>query len=324
MCFMRVAQALLCIVTLISNTAGAQSAYPARPVRILIGSPAGSTADVLARPIAQRLSEQHGVQFIIDNRAGATGQIANELVAKAAPDGYTLLFIPGSQISIVPHLTPHLSYDTLKDFTPIMQTNAFGYALVMHPSVPARSVSELLALARAKPGSLTFASSGAGSGFHLAGELFQRLGKVKMLHVPYKGSPPAIVDVLGGRVDMMFLALGLVHAHVKRGALRLLAVTGSDRDPLEPAVPTIAQSGLPGYEASGWHGIVGPAGVPHEVVSRLNSSLAKIMKSQEIRDFWATQGMKVVVNTPQEFAARMRADHEKYGKLIRTAGIKPE
>lgn len=315
--------ALACAMALVCDFAAAQPAYPSRPVRILIGAPPGSTSDVLARPLAQRLSEQHGVQFIIDNRSGATGLIANELVVKAPPDGHTLLLIPGSQITIVPHVT-RLSYDTLKDFTPIMQTNAFGYALVTHPSVPAKSVKELLAIGRARPGTLTYASSGTGSGFHLAGELFQALGKVRMLHVPYKGSPPAIIDVLGGRVDMMFVGLGLVHPHVKKGTLRLLAATGADRDPLEPGVPTIAEAGIPGYEASGWHGMVGPAGMPQDIVARLNSSLVKIMSTQEIRDLWATQGMKVVANTPQEFAARMRLDNEKYAKLIRSAGIKPE
>lgn len=313
---------VLTCVAAVAELASAQS-YPARPVRILIGSPAGSTADVLARPIAQRLGEQMGAQFIVDNRPGATGLIANELVVRSPPDGYTLLLIPGSQVTIVPHLTK-LPYDTLRDFTPVMQTNAFGYALVLHPGVPARSVRELLAIARAKPGLLSFASSGTGSGFHLAGELFQTLGKVKMLHVPYKGSPPAIVDVLAGRVDMMFLALGLVHPHVKAGKMRLLAATGAERDLLAPDVPTIAESGLPGYEASGWHGLLGPAHVPGEIVGRLNASLVKLMQTQEIRDIWATQGMKVVYGTPGEFAARMRSDHEKYGRLIKTAGIKPE
>jgi tripartite-type tricarboxylate transporter receptor subunit TctC len=315
---------LLGVLALAAEFATAQPAYPSRPVRVLIGSPAGSTADVLARPIAQRLSEQLGVPFVVDNRSGATGLIANEHVVKAQPDGHTLLLIPGSQISIVPHVAARLSYDTLRDFTPIMQTNAFGYALVTHPSVPAKSVKDLLAIANEKPGTLTFASSGTGSGFHLAGELFQAMGKVRMLHVPYKGSPPAIIDVLGGRVDMMFLALGLVHPHVKKGALRLIAVTGADRDPLEPGVPTIAQSGIPGYEASGWHGIVGPAGIPADIVTRLNTTLVRIMATQEIRDVWATQGMKVVANSPQEFATRMKQDYEKYGKLIRNAGIKPQ
>ena len=316
--------AMFCTLVLASEFAAAQSTYPARPVRILIGSPASSTADSLARPLAQRLSELYGVQFIVDNRPGATGLIANEHVVKSTPDGYTLLLVPGSQITTVPHVNKRLPYDTLRDFTPIMQTNAFGYVLVTHPSVPAKSVKELLAIARSKPGMLTFASSGTGSGFHLAGELFQSMGKVQMLHVPYKGSPPAILDVLGGRVDMMFLALGLVHSHVKKGTMRLIAVTGAGRAPRAPKVPTIAEAGIPGYEASGWHGVMGPAGLPAEVVTRLNSGLRKVMATQEMRDLWATQGMKVVTNSPQEFAARMKQDYDKYGKLIKTAGINPQ
>ena len=320
----RAALALLCALAASHDALAAQATYPLKPVRVLIGSPAGSTADVLARPIAQRLSEHHGVQFVIDNRSGATGQIANDIVVKAAPDGYTLLMIPGSQISIVPHITPQLTYHPLRDFTPIMQTNAFGYALVVNAAVPAKSVKELLALARSKPGSMTFASSGTGSGFHLAGELFQALGKVQLLHVPYKGTPPALVDLIGGRVDMMFLALGLAHAHVKKGSLRVLAVTGAERDPLEPEVPTVAEAGVPGYETSGWHGMVGPARMPPDIVKTLNASLVKIMGTPEIREMWAKNGMTVVANTPQEFAARMRSDYEKYGKLIKTVGIKPE
>ncbi len=315
---------VLCLFAVAAEFAAAQSPYPSRPVRILIGSPASSTADMLARPLAQKLSELYGVQFIVDNRPGATGLIANEHVVKSAPDGYTLLLVPGSQITTVPHVNKRLPYDTLRDFTPIMQTNAFGYVLVTHPSVPAKSVKDLLAIAKGKPGMLTFASSGTGSGFHLAGELFQSMGKVKMLHVPYKGSPPAIVDVLGGRVDMMFLALGLVHAHVKKGTLRLIAATGADRDPLVPEVPTIAESGIPGYEASGWHGVMGPAALPADIVAKLNSGLRKIMATQEMRDLWAAQGMKVVANSPQEFAARMKQDYDKYGKLIKTAGINPQ
>ncbi len=304
--------------------AGAQ-AYPARPIRILIGFPAGSTVDILARPIAQRMTEILGQQVVVDNRAGATGIIANELVVKAPPDGYTLLATPGSSLTTSPHMHAKMTFDVLRDLAPVAQIGAFSYVLFTHPGVPAKNVKELIALARARPGVLTFGSPGIGSGLHLAGELFKVMAKVNILHVPYKGGPPAVTDMLGGRIDMMFYTLAVVQQHIKSGRLRAIAMTGLKRDPLIPEIPTVSESGLPGYETSGWHGVLAPAGTPGEIVDKLNATMARILGTPEIRDLWASLGMGfATANAPEQFAARLREDYEKYGKLIKATGIKPE
>jgi tripartite-type tricarboxylate transporter receptor subunit TctC len=314
----------LALVLAAGVDARAQSVYPAKPIRLVLGFPAGTNVDVLARPIAQRMSEMLGHPVIVDNRPGATGLIANEFVAKAPPDGYTLLVAPGSSLTSAPHLKLKMPYDALKDFAPIIQINSFPQVLIVNPSVPAKTVKELIALGRSRPGVLTFGSSGTGSAFHLAGELFKSMAKIDMLHVPYKGGNVALNDLLGGRLDLMFYSLAIANPQISAGKLRAIAVTALKRDPLQPKVPTVDEAGLKGYEITGWHGFLAPAGTPPDVINRVNAIVSKILGTSEIRQLWASQGMEVVVNTPAEFAQRIRADYEKYGRIVKTVGIPPE
>ena len=304
--------------------APAQSAYPSKPLRLVLGFPPGTNVDVLARPIATKMSEAFAQPVIVDNRAGATGLIANEFVAKAPPDGYTLLVAPGSSITSTPHLKLKMSYDSLRDFAPIIQINAFPNVVIVNPVVPAKTVKDLVAIARAKPGMLTFGSSGVGSAFHLAGELFKTLAKVDMLHVPYKGGNLALTDLVGGRIDLMFYTLAVANPQINAGKVRAIAVTSLARDPSLPKLPTVDEAGLKGYEIVGWHGFFAPAGTPREIVDRLNATVAKILATREMRELWTSQGMQVVTNTPEQFAQRIRADYDKYGRVIKAVGIQPE
>ena len=315
---------ILAVVIAWTAAVGAQG-YPAKPIRILIGFPAGSTVDILARPIALRMTELLGQQVVVDNRAGATGIIASELVVKAPPDGYTLLATPGSSLTTSPHLHARMPFDVLRDFAPVVQIGAFPLVLFVHPSVPAKSARELINLARARPGVLTFGSAGFGSGLHLAGELFKSMAAIDIVHVPYKGGPPAVTDIMGGRIDMMFYTLAVVQQHIKSGRLRALAMSGLTRDPLMPQLPTLTEAGLPGYEFTGWHGILAPAATPRDLIGKLNATVVGILGTPAIKEFWASQGMGFAAdNSPAQFAARFRADYEKSGRLIKAAGIKPE
>jgi len=310
----------LCTVLAASFTSYAQT-YPSRPVRLVHGFATGSAVDVFARPLAQKLSEQLGHQVVVDARPGATGTIANEIVAKSPPDGYTLLAAPGSAMTATPHLYK-VNY-ALADFAPIVQITDFSYVLVAHPAVPARNARELIALAKARNGSLTYGSTGVGSGFHLAGELFSAMAGVQMLHVPYRGGgSAAITDLVAGRVDLMWDSLAVVKPQMQAGKLKAIGVTGTRRAAALPQVPTIAESGLPGYEMVGWHGLFAPAATPADIVSRLNALVSKILTAPEMKDLWNTQGMEIVPNTPEQFAARLRYDYERYGKLIKSSGIK--
>ncbi len=309
------------LATIAAPAAAQGQAWPAKPLRLIQGFPAGSTVDVLARPVAARLSEQLGQPVVVENRAGATGVIANEFVARAAPDGYTLLAAPSSSLTSTPHLNPALPY-SLRDFTAVAQLSAFAYVLVTHPGVPVKTVRDLVAIARAKPGFVSYGSTGTGSGFHLAGELLARLAKLDLLHVPYKGGPPGITDLLGGRIDFMFYSYAVIRPLIDAGKLRMVGTTGARRDPAIPAIPTLAESGVPGYEASGWHGIFAPAAVPRKIVERLNAMVVRLLATPEMREIWAAQGMGITSATPAQLADRLRADHEFYGRLIRDAGIK--
>ena len=297
--------------------------YPSKPIRLMHGFAPGSAIDVFSRPLAQKLSETLGQQVIVDARPGATGTIANELVSKAPADGYTLLAAPGSAMAATPHIYA-IRYKPL-DFTPVIQISDFSYVLIAHPAVPARNARELIALAKAKPDALTYGSTGVGSGFHLAGELFCSMAGVKLLHVPFRGGgTAAVVDVVAGRVDLMWDSLGVVRPYVQAGRLRVIGVTGVHRAAALPNAPTIAESGLPGYHITGWHGILGPPGLPREIVTMLNTSIAKILATPDMREIWGTLAMEIVPNTPEQFAARLKSDYEQYGKLIKQIGLKPQ
>ena len=301
-------------------TSFAQS-YPSKPIRLIHGFATGSAIDVFSRPLAQKLTETLGQQVVVDSRPGATGTIANAFVAKSAPDGHTLLAAPGSSMAATPHLYK-VPYDPLRDFAPIIQISEFSYVLVAHPAVPAKTARDLIALAKARPGSLTYGSTGLGSGFHLAGELFAAMAGVQMLHVPYRGGgSAAITDLVAGRVDLMWDSLAVVKPQMQAGKLRAIGVTGSRPAAALPDVPAIAASGLPGYEMVGWHGVFAPAATPRDIVERLSTAIAKILSAADVKELWNTQGMEIVPSNPEQFAARVRFDYERYGKLIKSSGI---
>ncbi len=308
---------------LLSGAVSAQT-WPTRVVRMVTGSVAGGGADITGRPIAQRMSELLKQQVIIDNRPGAAGLLANDLVAKAAPDGHTLLLTPGSFLIISSYLNARPPYDPLTLLTPIAQVDSYSFVLVVHPSVPAKNAKELVAVAKAKPGALSFVSSGVGSNFHLAGELFKLRGNVELWHVPYKGSPQAIVDLLAGRADVMFVGIPAVMPHIKSGRLRAIGVTGPKRNPLLPDVQTVAESALPGYEVIGWEGVFAPLGTSREIVHRVNAMINEILMTPEMRELWASKGVDFIPNTAEQFAAKVREDYENVGRLIKAAGIKAE
>lgn len=313
--------ALAALTAFAMSTACAQQ-WPARPLRMIHGFATGSAIDVFSRPLAQKLSEQLGQQVVVDARPGATGMIANEFVARSPADGYTLLAAPGSSMAAAPHLHK-TAYAPLRDFAPIVQISEFSYVLVAHPAVPARTVKALIALAQARPGYLTYGSTGVGSGFHLAGELFGAMAGVKLLHVPYRGGgAAAITDLVGGRVDLMWDSLAVVKPQMEAGKLHALGVTGARRAAALPHVATVAESGLPGYEMIGWHGVFAPAAVPRDIVQRLNALTTGLLAAPDIKALWNTQGMEIVPNTPEQFGARLKADFERYAELIRSAGIR--
>jgi tripartite-type tricarboxylate transporter receptor subunit TctC len=295
--------------------------YPVRTVRVIHGYAVGSAIDVFSRPLAQKMSEFLGHQFVIDARPGATGTIGSELVAKSPPDGYTLLAAPSSALGSTPHMQK-LTYDTLKDFAPIAQINEFYSVIVVHPAVPARNAGELIQLAKSKPGYLTYGSTGVGSGFHLNVENFCQIAGIKMLHVPYRGGgAAAITDLLAGRVDLMQDNIAVVKPQIDAGKLRAIGVTGRKRVPALPNVPTISESGLPGYESVGWHAWLAPANTPREIISLLNGTMRKALATPELRQFWDSQGVERVDTTPEQLAARMRQDYDKYGRLIKGLGL---
>jgi len=300
----------------------AADGYPAKAIRMVVPFPAGGTSDIMGRIAGQKITEATGQQVIIDNRAGAGGNIGTEMVAKAAPDGYTLLTDPGSTLTIHPSLYSKLPFDTLKDFAPVTIIAAVPNLLVVHPSLPVRNVKELIALAKARPGQLNYASTGAGQSTHMSMELFKVTAGIEMTHIPYKGSSPALTDLLAGQVPVMFDNMPSSLPHVKADKLRALAVSTLKRSPVLPALATVAESGLPGFEVSVWFGVLAPAGTPREVVARLNAILVKALVNPDMRERLAGQGAEPVGNTPEEFTAQMQRDIVKWAKVVKSAGIK--
>lgn len=311
---------LAALATCVVLPASAQQ-WPTRSVRLMHGFATGSAIDVMSRPLAAKLSEQLGQQFLVDARPGATGVIANELVAKAAPDGYTALAAPGSSLTSTPHLRK-VPFDPLKDFAPVGLTTTFSFFMVAHPAVPARTSGDLVTLGR-KRTDLSFGSTGVGSAFHLAGELFSQMAGIPLLHVPYRGGGTgAITDLIAGRVDLMFESPAVVAPYVRDGKLKAIGVTGTTRNALLPDVPTISEGGLKGYALTGWHGMLLPAATPRPIVQRLNSALNQALQSPDVKALWAKMGMETPSTTPEQFAALMRSEFERYGKLTASLGLK--
>jgi tripartite-type tricarboxylate transporter receptor subunit TctC len=305
-----------------ADASAAEQSWPTKPVRMVIPFPAGGTTDILGRVAAQKLGEALGQQVVPDNRPGASGNIGTEQVAKAPPDGYTLLTAPGSTLTIHPSLYPKLGFDPLKDFAPVTILAGVPNLLVVHPSIPARNVKDLIAMAKSKPDQLNYASTGAGQSTHLSMELFKSMAGVKIVHVPYKGSAPAVTDLLGGHVPMMFDNMPSALPHVKAGKLRALGVSTAKRSSTAPDVPTVAESGLPGFDVTVWFGVLAPAAVSRDIVDRLHRTLVKALAASDVRERLASQGAEAVGNTPEQFTAQMKADLAKWAKVIKAADIK--
>ena len=310
-------------LALLAFDAASQSVYPSKPIRILVPFPPGGSTDFLARGIGQKITEAWGQQVVLDNRAGAAGILATDIVAKAAPDGYTLLMNAISHAANA-SLYSKLPYDTLRDFAPIALFADVPIVLVVRPQLNAGSAAELIALARAKPGQLNFAAGGVGASSHLAGELFRSMAKIKWQTVQYKGGGPALIDLLGGQVDLMFSPIASSIQYVKAGRLKALGVTSSKRVPLMPDLPTIAESGLPGYESSAWYGVVAPARVSQDIIQKLNRELNSLLKSPEFREGMMARGAIPMGGSSAEFAAFIRQEVDKYAALVKESGIKAE
>ena len=301
----------------------AQGNYPNRLVRIVVPNAPGSSPDIVARLIAQPLIERLGQPVVVDNRAGAGTMIGGEVVAKSPHDGYTLL-MGIATLAINPATYKKVPYDALRDFAPITQAVSLPGILVAHSSLPARSVKELIALAKARPGDIAFASGGHGSYSHLSTELFINMAGIRMLHVPYKGSGPAVIDLLAGHVSLMTSNILSAIPHIRVGRLRALGITSTKRAAGAPDIPTIAEAGLPGYESVQWSGLLAPAGTPREIITRLHKETAAVLRSPEMKERLAKDGAEPVASLPEEFAAYIRAETVKWAKIVKSAGIQPE
>jgi len=300
------------------------AAYPERPIRLVVPAAAGGAIDVVGRIVGLKLGEQLGQTIVIDNRGGANNIIGTEIAARSPPDGYTLLITAGAH-TINPAVYRKLPYDALRDFTPISHiANSGGLVIVVHPSFGARTLQQLIEMARASPGKIAYGSAGFGNSTHIAGEMFQVMAGVKLIHVPYKGAGPAVNDLLGGQIPLMFGPSPVVVPMVQAGRLRPLAFTGLKRSSQLPDVPTVDEAGVKGYENSGWYGMYGPRGVPKAIVARLNAALVAIVKMPDTRERFAALNLEPVGSSPEQFAQFLKDDLEKYARIAKAAGIKPE
>jgi len=320
-------RALQLIVTIAASLASGHAlaqapAYPSKPIRLVVPFPPGGATDILAREVGQKLTEAWGQSVIVDNRPGAGGNIGAELVAKAAPDGYTLLMGTVGTHAINASLYAKLPYDHIKDFAPVILVAGVPNVLVVNPALPVGTVGELIAYAKANPGKLNFASSGNGTSIHLSGELFKVMAGVDMTHVPYKGSAPAVQDLIAGQVQLMFDNLPPSLPQIKAGKLRALAVTSATRAAALPDVPTMAESGLPGFEASSWFGILAPAGTPSTIVAKLNAEVAKWLATPEAKEKLSKQGANAAGGSPDDFARHIAAETTKWAKVVKDSGAK--
>jgi tripartite-type tricarboxylate transporter receptor subunit TctC len=314
-------KALFASVLLAQAFAAAASDYPSKPIKFIIPYPPGGPTDAMARLIQVPLQAKLQQPVIIDNRPGAGGNIGTDFVAKAPADGYTILLAASGPMAVNKTLYRSIPFDSQKDFAPIIQISAFPLVLEVHPSVPANNIKQFLALAKDKPTDLGFASAGNGTPQHLAGELFNTATGLKLQHIPYKGAGPALIDVLGGHVKVMFDILGSSVQYIKTSKLRPLAVTTASRSPALPDVPTMAEAGLPGYDISGWHGIAAPAATPKPIIAQLNKTINEIFADPEFRKRWEELGTPIVGGTPEAFGALVKSDTVKLGKLVKDAGV---
>ena len=312
---------LFAALLLSSVSAACAQAWPTKPVRFVVPFPAGGSTDVVGRLVAEHLRQSLGQPFVIDNRAGAGGTTGSDVVAKASPDGYTMLIGTSSTHAIASSLYGKLPYDQVRDFAPVTLLGSATILLVVHPSVAAKTVQALIALAKAKPGSLNFASSGNGGVSHLTGEYFKSLAGIEMQHVPYKGDTPMIIDLVAGRVSLAFGTAVAFLPYVQKGALNALAVTNAKPSPVAPNLPVVAET-LPGFEALQWFGILMPAGTPPEIVAKLNAEVVKVLRIPEVHDRLQSMGIEIAGNTPGEFADFMRAETTKWGKIVKDSGAK--
>ncbi|MGZ5095213.1 MAG: tripartite tricarboxylate transporter substrate binding protein [Burkholderiales bacterium] len=311
------------LIQVIAAPALAQDVYPSRTIRMVVAIPAGSGTDLVARMIAQGLSERLGRQVVVDNRPGAGTIIGNEIVAKAKPDGYTLL-MNGAAFTIGPAMYRKLPYDTVRDFAPITNAVSSPNLIAVHPSVPAKSVKEMIALAKAQPGQLLYSMAGSGSNSHLATELFASMARVRLTSVSYRGSTPAVTGLIAGEVALMTTNLSTLLPHVRAGKLRALGIGSVRRIAAAPDIPTISESGLPGYESAQWSGLFAPAGTPFEIVGRLHKETLAVLRVPDNTKRLINDGAVVIANSPEEFAAFIRVEIMKWGELVKLMGIKPE
>lgn len=308
-------------LALAATTPLSASEYPTKSIRLMVGFPAGGSTDVLSRQVAQQLAEPLRQQIVVDNRAGATGNIASEITARANPDGYTLMMATVATHAINPSLYRKVSFDAIKDFSPVSLIASYPLLLAVNPALPAKSVRDLIDMAKAKPGDLRYSSSGSGSPGHLSAEIFKLAAGANLQHVPYKGGSPAIVAVLSGECQLNFGTLPGMMPHVKSGRLRALGVTTAKRSPALPDVPTIAESGLKGYDVSSWAGVVAPAGTPRSVINKLQREIAAVLKQPALSERLTAEGAPPIGNTPDEFAAFMKIELAKWGKAVKQAGV---
>ena len=313
---------LLAVLALINIAAQAQD-FPAKPVRMVVNFPAGGPSDAIARPLAQRVTEIWHQPVVVDFRGGAAGNIGADHVAKSAPDGYTFLLISGSFLTN-PALTTNLPFDPIRDFAPVTPAASSGIILVANPSLPARSVKELIALARKQPGKLNFASSGTGGSLHLSAEYFRILAGISLLHVPYKGAGPALIEVVGGQVDMMFIALPPTLPHIKNGRLRAIGMGSAQRSPGLPDLPTIAEQGVAGYEVNSHFGVLAPGATPRDLIQKLNAALVQALQSVYVKERFAAIGTDAISSTPDQYAAFIKSEMAKWAQVVKKSGVRSD
>lgn len=316
----RALRVMACAGLCVSAVAAAQS-YPSKPLRFIVPYPAGGAVDILARAVGQKLTEAWGPPVVVDNRAGAGGMIGSELIAKAPPDGLTIGLAHAGPLAINPSLYKKLPYAPSTDFSFITLMGRQENIVVVHPSLPVKSVRELIALAKARPGEIAIGSGGSGTGSHLAGEMFVSMTGAKLLHVPYKGNAPSVVALLAGEVQVMFPTILTVKPHIEAGRLRGLAVTTDRRTGAMPEIPTVAEAGVPGYESSIWFGVMGPAGIPGDIVRRLNSEIVRILGEPAFKEKFVSQGLDIETSTPEAFTKFIAAEQAKWARVIKAAGI---